>query len=416
MNTNKLTSYFPYKSKKLPYATAALEGVGGQIKKIPADFRVEEIPLYPAQGEGTHLYFLLTKRGLPTEAAIKKIARELGRQPKEFGFAGHKDARATTIQRASIEHVEPEQLEELEFEGMEVEPLDYHRNKLRPGHHAGNRFQIKIKDVEPAAKEKAKKITEQLEKSGVPNYYGPQRFGQRGDSAILGECLLKDKLEEFVNLYLGHSLKDDPPAVKQARDLFDSGDYESPFDYWPYSHQNRRNCLAAFKNTKNPKVVVGQVPKRLRRLFVSAFQSQIFNELLAERIESIDQLREGDVAKKHDTGGRFRVEDVEREQPRANNFEISPTGPIPGGDLFLPTGAPGEIEQRVLKKFQFEPKLHNRAGTLKVEGTRRFLRFKLEELALKPDANSNQLTIEFAAPPGSYATALLREVMKVELT
>ena len=90
----------------LPYLTADVPGVGGIIKLQPADFFVDEVPLYEPSGEGTHFYFRIEKTGLPTMQAIREIARALGRQPRELGYAGLKDADAVTRQSLSIEHIE----------------------------------------------------------------------------------------------------------------------------------------------------------------------------------------------------------------------------------------------------------------------------------------------------------------------
>ena len=94
----------------LPYLTADLPGIGGRIKQHLDDFRVEEIPLYEACGEGTHVYFDVEKQGVPTPAAVERIARYMGVRPGEIGVAGLKDARAVTRQRMSLEHADPQKL------------------------------------------------------------------------------------------------------------------------------------------------------------------------------------------------------------------------------------------------------------------------------------------------------------------
>ena len=95
----------------LPYLTADLPGVGGEIKRFDEDFVVEELPLYAPSGAGTHVYFTIEKRGLPTLAAIQHIARALGRQPRDIGYAGMKDAHGVTRQMLSVEHVENSQVD-----------------------------------------------------------------------------------------------------------------------------------------------------------------------------------------------------------------------------------------------------------------------------------------------------------------
>ncbi|MBN1942513.1 MAG: tRNA pseudouridine(13) synthase TruD, partial [Phycisphaerae bacterium] len=79
-------------SLALPYLTSDFPGVGGTIKRRVEDFRVEEIPLYDARGEGTHVYFRVEKRGIPTPVAVERIARYMGVRPGDVGVAGLKDA------------------------------------------------------------------------------------------------------------------------------------------------------------------------------------------------------------------------------------------------------------------------------------------------------------------------------------
>ncbi len=409
-----LQSYFPYSCRRLPYLTDNIDPTGGEIKNRESDFKVEEIPLYEPNGFGPHLYFEVRKRGISTPKAVRLLANHLDIKPSAVGVPGNKDAKAVTCQRMSVEHIEPEDLAGINREELDIQPLDYHRNKLRPGHLQANKFDIKIRNVNSAAKDSARSAAEILKEKGIPNYYTSQRFGRRGDSAILGECLLKDRLEDFVEYYLGKPVADDPPDIKKAREYFARDDYEKPFDYWPYSCQNRRNCLAAYKNTKKPPVVVGEVPKRMRRLFVSAFQSQVFNAVLARRIENIDRLLSGDVAKKHDSGGIFNVKDVAAEQARADRFEISPTGPLPGGKMMKTEDKAREIETEVFEKFDLQPEKIKKAGSLRVDGTRRPLRFQADDLKIESgrDDYGPFLNLKFAAPSGSYATALLREITK----
>src|ERR1043166_8776551 len=104
----------------LPYLTADLPGIGGEIKRYDEDFIVEELPLYAPSGSGTHVYFAIEKRGLPTLAAIQHIARALGRQPRDIGYAGMKDAHGVTRQMLSVEHVDNNQVESLALSRIKV--------------------------------------------------------------------------------------------------------------------------------------------------------------------------------------------------------------------------------------------------------------------------------------------------------
>lgn len=400
----------------LPYLTADLPGIGGRIKETPEDFQVEEVPLYEPCGEGTHVYFRVRKTGLSTPAAVERIARHLGVRRGEIGYAGLKDATAVSIQTMSVEHVEPERIETYRDPQIRIEWTRRHGNKLRPGHLAANRFHVLIRGVEPAeeAEARARAILEVLSRRGVPNYFGHQRFGARGDTARLGEALVRGDPEGFVRLFLGRPRPDDPPDCRAARDAFDTGAFERAMSRWPRHYADQRRALAAYRRKKRAGPALAAIDKRMKRLFVSAFQSEIFNEVLARRIETIDRVLTGDLARKTDTGGIFTVEDAAAEQPRAEAFEISPTGPLPGYRADLAGGQPGEIERAVLTEHAVHPEDFRRLGALKAKGSRRALRFSVEEFRLQAGADDRgeRVELSFTAPSGAYATVLLREIMK----
>jgi tRNA pseudouridine13 synthase len=407
-----MTSHTAYHS--LPYLTRSLPGIGGRIKVYPEDFCVEEIPLYEASGEGTHVYFQIEKRGLPTPAAVGRLAGVMGVRPQDIGLAGLKDAHAVSRQYLSLEHADEQKLAEYSDPQIRVLWVGRHRNKLRPGHLAGNRFSIKVRDVGAAELDAARGVLDVLVERGVPNYFGDQRFGKRGDTADLGRALLVNDLEEFLAIYLGRPMQDDPPDCRAARDAFDVDALDRALKRWPRHYANERRALSAYRKTHKPSKAIGAIDKRMRRLYVSAFQSVIFNAVLARRIETLDRLLPGDLAKKTDTGGVFPVEDIQAEQPRCENWEISPTGPLPGQRDRLASGEAGEIEQAVLQDFGVSEEDFDRAGSLKIQGTRRPLRWPLKEANISAglDAHGEYIELSFQAPSGCYATVAVEEICK----
>ena len=401
-----------------PYLTSEMPGIGGRIKESCDDFRVEEIPLYQPSGSGTHVYFRVTKIGLATPAAVERIARHMGVSPHDIGVAGLKDAQAITSQMMSLEHADPARLAACEDAQMKIEVISHHTNKLRPGHLAANRFAIRIRGAGAAQVAPARAILDVLIRRGVTNYFGSQRFGARGDTAALGEALVKGDLDGFTAIFLGRAHPDDPPDCKAARDAFDTGFYARALDRWPRHYGNERRALAAYKKKGNAGRAVGAIDKRMKRLYVSAFQSAMFNEVLARRVQSIDSVFAGDLAQKTDTGGIFTVEDISAEQPRAESFQISPTGPVPGYRSSLAEGEPGTIEREALAKFGANLEDFRRVGALKVKGTRRALRFAMGQptLSAGSDDRGEYLELKFSAPSGCYATVALREIMKTDVT
>ncbi len=401
---------------KLPYLTGDLPGIAGRIRERVEDFRVDEQPLYEASGSGTHVYFRVIKAGIPTPVAIGRIAKYMGVRPSEVGVAGLKDSRALTSQQMSLEHADSEKLARYHDSQMKVVWTGLHTNKLRPGHLAANRFTLRIRGVGSEQLSDAQDIIDVLCRRGVPNYFGVQRFGARNDTAVLGEALVRGDLEEFVAVLLGRAQPDDPPDCKAARDAFDSGFMNRALQCWPRHYSNERRALSAYKKKKRPQHALRATDKRMKRLYVSAFQSRLFNEVLIRRIDSIDRLLVGDLARKCDSGGVFTVEDIAVEQGRADAFEISPTGPIIGYRSSLAVGEAGVIEQSVLSESGITPEDFRNLGSLKAKGARRPLRFRIEspELTAGCDEHGSFIELAFSAQSGCYATVALREIMKDE--
>lgn len=400
---------------ELPYLTAGLFGVGGEIKRYDEDFVVEEIPLYPACGEGTHIYFTIEKRGLTTLAAIRLIARTLGRKPGEIGYAGLKDAHGVTRQRLSIEHVDPDCVQALDFGRVRALSVERHTNKIKLGHLAGNRFTIKIRRTTPTPLTQAERILDVLVGRGVPNYFGPQRFGSRGDNAVIGRAALRDDHDGAIAQMLGRPCSTDGPEAREAREFFDAGSLEASATAWARILPDQaRVCRALIRANRDAQTAWRAVHHTVRKLYVSAVQSDLFNEVLSRRIERIDRLEVGDIAWKHVNGACFQVEDVEKEQPRCDTFEISPTGPLFGRRMKEARLAPGELEEQVLVESGLsKDQIRVKDGT-KLDGARRPLRVPLLEPAVDvgKDARGAYLRLAFGLPPGAYATSVTRELCK----
>jgi tRNA pseudouridine13 synthase len=153
------------------------------------------------------------------------------------------------------------------------------------------------------------------------------------------------------------------------------------------------------------------VHPRLKKLYLSAYQSFLFDRLLDGRLDRLDELMDGDLAYKHDNGACFLVTDAAAEAPRAAAFDISPTGPMFGCRMTEPAGSVRELEWQLLAAEGITSDSFNLTGGLRMEGERRPLRVPLLEPKAGLDAEG--LVLEFGLPRGSYATAVLREIMKV---
>jgi tRNA pseudouridine13 synthase len=401
----------------LPRQLSKLNPAPGVIKVDCADFLVEEVPLYPADGAGTHTYFLLEKAGISTYQAVQEVANALNVRRHEIGFAGLKDARAVARQWMSVEHIDPETVAALQVPRLRVLGTTRHTNKIRLGHLKGNRFIIKVRKIDPQSLAVLQDGLAELVRQGVPNYFGHQRFGYRGDTWRIGKAIVRGNIDEAVDLVLGQPTDLDHGGIRRARNLYDHGRYDEASREWPRLFRTERNALRALVQSGGKRRrAFGAIDKVTRSFYVSAYQSHLFNQVLAARLPAgLGTLQTGDLAWLHASGAVFHVEDVALEQPRADRLEISPTGPLYGYRMTQPTGDPGLQETNLLASEDLTSDAF-RAGPLRIKGARRPLRFRPAdaELKLGADPRGPYLELRFVLPRGSYATALLRELFTLQ--
>jgi len=339
--------------RALPHVTAHLPGSGGTLRASPEDFRVDEIPAYLPSGSGPHLYLRVEKRGRTTRDVLRTLARALSVQERDAGYAGLKDREAVTTQWLSFPLARDPDPAALAGPGLAVLDVSRHQNKLRPGHVRANRFEVVVRGGDL---ESARACAAALSERGLPAFFGPQRFGAGGQNAAVGRALLRGERA--------------PESARAARDRF------------------------------------------LRRLCISAFQSELFNVWLAERIEDglFASALAGDVLKKLDSGGLFTCQDPAADGPRVVRFEVSPAGPMFGHKLRPAEGEALAREARVLAASGVTVADLARGGG-EAEGTRRTARLPVA-IALEPAGDGYRARFEL--PRGCYATVVMRELMKAD--
>ncbi|MFP4560233.1 MAG: tRNA pseudouridine(13) synthase TruD [Thiohalorhabdus sp.] len=319
----------------------------GRFRLEPEDFRVTEILPFEAEGEGNHFLLRVRKVGVNTDRVAKDLARLAGCRPRDVGYAGLKDRYAVAVQHFTVP-AEKVADDPRQWAGPSwgVEAGDRVRKKLKRGALAGNAFRLRL-HLAPAGREAAAARFERVLQRGVPNYFGPQRFGREGGN------------------------------LAGARRLFAGG---------------------------------AQPDRRLRGLYLSAARSYLFNRVLATRIGegSWGRLLEGEYAVFPDVNSGFVVTDPAAETQRLDAGDLHPSGPLPGVDGPGPRGEAAKLEDRILAA---EPGLLEGLRAAEVKGHRRALRVVPRDGSVESDAGG--LWVGFLLPAGSFATAVVREVISV---
>ena len=351
--------------------------------KEPEDFIVEELPLYEPSQTGTHTYFAIRKRNLSTLEAINRIARELQVPTRDFGYAGLKDKNAITTQVLSVEDIAPERILKIEQPAIKVLWAERHTHKLRVGHLRGNRFELTLRDISHDALSLVETVMERLVIEGVPNRFGVQRFGNKNDSHLIGKALVKAEWETVVR----YMLTDDAPQVDGVARRMQQELVRKPIEK-----------------------VVTTIPYRLRKLYLSAYQASLFNKVLERRMPHLGKFLAGDIAVKHSNGAPFLVEDPRVEQPRADALEISPSGPIFGYKMRMPTGDVLAMEVSLLTDDGVRFEKFRKVAGIRLPGTRRPLRMPIQLHEVSAIDSGVGIRLGFTLPAGGYATVVVEEI------
>ena len=192
------------------------QGIGGRFRVHNDEFHVEEIPLFEPSGNGEHLYLRVLKEGISHRDMIGRVLNAFELPESAIGYAGMKDRRAVTQQTISI-HTDRQDLPNLDEQGMHLLWADRHDHKLRNGQLLGNRFNIKIREVDPLDGPRAWKILQALAENGLPNAYMSQRFGYRLNNHRLGAAWLTNRWTDLLDEWLGTGGSPYPPSEVDVR-------------------------------------------------------------------------------------------------------------------------------------------------------------------------------------------------------
>ncbi len=343
--------HFDYLS--LPRESASAASCSGQLREKAVYFEVEEHLPFSPEGEGSHVWLYVQKTDTNTDWLAQEIARFAGVSPVAVGYAGLKDRHAVTSQWFSVNLQGLPEPDWLAFENEQIKILKAvrHSKKLKRGALAGNRFRLRLTNI---AGEKAvwEQNLQKIAEHGVPNYFAEQRFGHFGNN------------------------------LKKAEQWFTEG-----------TEPKKRNQ---------------------RSIIISAARSWLFNLVLAERIrqDNWNKMLAGDVMLLAGTRASYFVAEIKDDvlEQRIKEMDIHPTGPLWGKGEAISKADTLTLEQTVLMDWQdWQQQLVKLGLTQERRALRLFpQQFKWQFI------NETSLLLEFELGPGSYATAVLRELAEIQ--
>jgi tRNA pseudouridine13 synthase len=428
------------------------EGIQGVIRKDPADFVVREVLVdgstaqidqpvnNPVLGSTAtkQPYFLciLAKRNWDTIIAVKQIAEQMGIDPARIDIAGIKDAKAKTAQHITIEGGSPESISKVNIKDIAVHPVGYFRDKMSSYFLMGNHFNITIRAIvlektklEEQISESAKQLTEL---GGIPNFFGHQRFGtSRSITHLVGKAIVKGRFDEAAMLFLAkHSQDEHPDSMKVRMNLESTRDFRHALKDFP--RQLRFERLMLVHLSENPEDFTGsfrRLPIKLRKLFVQAYQSYLFNKFLSQRILNglpLNAAVPGDYVVNLERSGLPMVQtgrvvssdQISRinELIRAGKMRVAL--PMFGARQKLSQGKMGEAENEIIasEELKMQDFVVDGMPEIGCAGGLRAIVSPVSDLkqgnVASDSINNQKVDFEFTLMKGSYATMLLRELMK----
>jgi tRNA pseudouridine13 synthase len=377
-----------------------------EVNWFTIDFDKRDLtPLTLPEKTTDHLILEIEKINTDTNRTIALLARGLGMSKSRLGYAGMKDKRGITSQRVSIYDPPIERVKKFGVKGLKVKNA-YWGERLELGDLLGNGFTVVLRDMSESEEEIKKRIEEfiKLSKRGLPNYFGTQRFGgKRNVTHRVGRLLMQGKHEEAIMLYLTHTFEEEKVELKSARvTLAKTKDFARALKEFPRDARTEVAMLNFLvKNPTDFAGAFGSIPKKIRILFVHAYQSYMFNKIIKKRIEKYGQ------------SGISKIDgDV-------TNEEGVPLGLLPGYESSFATGEAGEIEKEILKEEEIDFSFFRVSGLseLSSKGHRKEIsvvpqKFKFIEI-FEDEFNEGKKAakISFYLSKGNYATSILQELV-----
>ncbi len=256
-----------------------------KIKCRPEDFRVEE-RTDVAPSSGPHALYRLVKRSLGTPEVVAAIQRRWDVARERLSFGGLKDRHAVAVQHLTI-YLGPAR--RLAQENFELEYLGQVPHPFGPKDIKANRFDLVIRDLEPGEVTAAREALDAAGRDGLPNYFDDQRFGSLGESGeYIGRAWCEGRWERAVWLALAEPNEHDRPEDREQKRIL-----RETWGDWPKAkaalEKSHRRSIVTFLSDRpgDYKGALGRLDHDLRSIWLSAFQSHLWNRMLVDLVEEV---------------------------------------------------------------------------------------------------------------------------------
>ena len=388
----------------------------GSIKMMPEDFQVEEVPadlgVASDPGDSSIPLYRVEKRGIDTLHMERRLGEAL---KSRVTTAGMKDKRSVAVQFATPTSRRGDAPELVDGEGFVARRVGFVRRPIGRGSIFGNRFRILVRGATGELVGKAKETFGLAQRSRIPNFYGLQRFGGRGNHThLVGREIVKGRYSEAVERLLYEPRKGDSPSEAAARSDFKSQVEAGRVRGLPAGMDLERMAASALSRKAGDYVAaLRAVPIKVRRLYVQAYQSYLFNKTLSRALMhglDISKPEDGDNWGETGTGGLALAKVHGVREPQAS-------GAVPL--IQLPGYATRDYQSR------FDRLLFEVMGEEDVS-PREFYIKELQETSaeggfrrpamtvVEPSVSDSEMGVllEFTLGRGNYATVLIREMVK----
>jgi tRNA pseudouridine13 synthase len=415
------------------FLTEGIPGIGGKLRKTPEDFQVDEISILPpADPEGKFVIAKVWHRNWEANRLVRRLGSNLRIGRAKVGFAGTKDGRSVSTQLMSF-NAPIEAVQSLAIPDIEIRDAYRARRMISIGDLVGNRFKIGVADIDAGVDAKAicDSVKAKLDSiGGFPNFFGIQRFGSvRPITHLIGKDLIRGDFEGAVMRYVANPMDEEGSEANDARRaLQETRDFERAFREFPMKLSFERTMIGHIKD--HPADYVGALrllPYNLLMMFVHAYQSFLFNRILSERIRKGMSLREPEVGDlvlplsktnvpDHDNSILVSIDNLEKATRNAKEGKAFVSGLLYGTESVFADGRMGEIERKIVEAEEISKLDFQIVGLREAssKGSRREILSSYKDLAI--NVGEGEATFQFTLTKGCYATTLLREFMKAEIS